>query len=244
MLFSDGAESYHASAVDGKQKHIRYEARPSDSPFVERIWRTQSHLDDHGIAIADGRWDMMLLTQNGQTNVFITGPQTTAVSIPHAAGAEWLGIRFRLGVTMPNIPLNTLVNEGIQLPDAAFKAFWLQGSAWELPTYENVDTFINRLMKQDLLIADPVVASIVQGETQHWSLRALQYRFQQTIGVSSKTVQQIERAQAAVVALEAGISIADTVFELGYYDQSHLTNSLKRFMGRTPAQIVKKSTVR
>jgi hypothetical protein len=31
--------------------------------------------------------------------------------------------------------------------------------------------------------------------------------------------------------------------ELGYFDQAHLTNSLKRFVGKTPAQIARKSTV-
>jgi AraC-like DNA-binding protein len=58
-----------------------------------------------------------------------------------------------------------------------------------------------------------------------------------------KTIQQIERARSAVSLLERGTPISNTAFELGYFDQAHLSNSLKRFMGRTPAQIAQQSTL-
>ncbi len=35
-----------------------------------------------------------------------------------------------------------------------------------------------------------------------------------------------------------GVSILDAVHEAGYFDQSHLTRSLKHFIGLTPAQII------
>jgi AraC-like DNA-binding protein len=50
-------------------------------------------------------------------------------------------------------------------------------------------------------------------------------------------VQQIRRAWQATALLEQGCSILDTAYQLGYFDQSHLTNSLRRYMGQTPAQI-------
>ena len=62
-------------------------------------------------------------------------------------------------------------------------------------------------------------------------------RFLRATGLTHKKIQQIERAHEAVSLLEGGSSIADAAFELGYFDQAHLTNSLKRFVGRTPAQI-------
>jgi AraC-like DNA-binding protein len=39
--------------------------------------------------------------------------------------------------------------------------------------------------------------------------------------------------------LKQGISILSAVYEAGYYDQAHLTRSLKRFIGQTPAQIIR-----
>jgi hypothetical protein len=227
----------YAPAVDGTLQHVRYEERLSDSLFVERIWRTESDLDDVCLAIADGRWDMMFLTHHGRTSVMITGPQTTAISIPHVAGSSWLGIRFQLGVTLQNLMVGDLVNEGMPLPDGTHDSFWFQSSVWSLPNYENVDTFVDRLVQGDLLATDLVVTAALKGEPVHWSPRALQYRFQRTIGLTAKTVQQIERAQRAMVLLEQGSSAADAVFQLGYYDQSHLINSLKRYIGRTPAQV-------
>ncbi len=244
ILISDHSLPPNAAAVSGVEHYVRYEERPSESSFVERIWHTQSDRDDVCLAIADGRWDMMFFTLNGQCQVMITGPQTTAITIPHTAGSTWLGIRFRLGVSMQAVAINALVNEGIDLPAAVYGGFWLDSAAWSLPDYENADTFVEGLVRRDLLAGDPVVQSVMQGESQHWSPRALQYRFQQTIGLTAKTIQQIERAQSAAVLLAQGTSIADVVFQLGYYDQPHLTNALKRFTGRTPAQTMNANTIK
>ncbi|MBD2683429.1 MULTISPECIES: helix-turn-helix domain-containing protein, partial [Nostoc] len=83
----------------------------------------------------------------------------------------------------------------------------------------------------------------IQGYTPDISVRSLQYRFLRATGLTQKTIQQIERAHCAVSLLEQGTSILDTSFKLGYFDQAHLTNSLKHFIGKTPAQIIPKSTV-
>ena len=37
--------------------------------------------------------------------------------------------------------------------------------------------------------------------------------------------------------LEEGTPISDVVYEAGYFDQPHLTRSLRRYMDRTPAQL-------
>ena len=73
---------------------------------------------------------------------------------------------------------------------------------------------------------DPVVEAATQGHTPDISIRSLQYRFLQATGLTHKTIQQIERARSAVSLLERGTAISDTAFELGYFDQAHLSNSL------------------
>jgi AraC-like DNA-binding protein len=35
------------------------------------------------------------------------------------------------------------------------------------------------------------------------------------------------------------MSIPDTMYELGYFDQPHLTRALKHFVGFTPAQLLR-----
>jgi AraC-like DNA-binding protein len=37
------------------------------------------------------------------------------------------------------------------------------------------------------------------------------------------------------------MSILDTVYQAGYFDQAHLTRSLRRFIGQTPAQLMDKN---
>jgi len=59
----------------------------------------------------------------------------------------------------------------------------------------------------------------------------------QATGVTHSTIRQIERARHATNLLKQGAAIFDAVHEAGYYDQAHLTRSLKRLIGQTPAQI-------
>ena len=69
------------------------------------------------------------------------------------------------------------------------------------------------------------------------SLRARQYRVLRSTGLSQRTIRQIKRARFAATLLKRGTPILDTVTEAGYSDQPHLTRSLKRFIGCTPAEI-------
>jgi len=66
----------------------------------------------------------------------------------------------------------------------------------------------------------------------------VQRRFVQVTGLTYKTIQQIERAKQAIGLLQSGVPISETTYQTGYFDQAHLTNSLRRFYGQTPAQIV------
>jgi methylphosphotriester-DNA--protein-cysteine methyltransferase len=69
----------------------------------------------------------------------------------------------------------------------------------------------------------------------------IQRRFLRATGVTQATVRQIERARYATLLLQQGTSILDATYEAGYFDQPHLTRSLKHFIGQTPAQIQEKS---
>jgi AraC-like DNA-binding protein len=49
----------------------------------------------------------------------------------------------------------------------------------------------------------------------------------------------VERAKRAAALLRQGWSILDTVHAAGYFDQPHLTRSLKHWIGYTPAQLMR-----
>ena len=178
------------------------------------------------------------MRHKGKTTLTVRGPETKATPADFPAGAEWLGITFKLGAFMPDLlPGSLLDRRDAHLPEATGTSFWLYGSTWEFPTYENADIFVNRLARGGLLVRDPLVDDVMQDYPLDLSLRALQYRFQRATGLTRKAAQQIQRARQAAALLEQGCPILDTSYQLGYFDQSHLTNSLRRYMGQTPAQI-------
>ena len=223
---------------------LAFDERSASSSFVEMVWHTHSEGAGTFTSVAVSNWEMVITTFNGKTMITARGPETKASEADFPADAEFFGITFKLGTFIPHLPLKTLLDrQDATLPEASSNSFWLHGSAWELPTFENADVFVDRLIRQGIIVRDAVVEAAIQGHTPDMSIRSLQYRFLRATGLTHKTIQQIERARSAVSLLEQGTPILDTAFELGYFDQAHLTNSLKRFIGKAPAQIAQKSTV-
>ncbi|MCB0210948.1 MAG: helix-turn-helix transcriptional regulator [Anaerolineae bacterium] len=216
-----------------------FDERESDSPLVHLIWQSQSERDGSFISTAITRWEMVVTTYQDQVTVTVRGPETKATHVDYPADVEFFGIQFKPGAFMPHLPTAELTNDGINLPEAANKSFWLNSESWELPTFDNADVFIARLMREGLLVRDPVVEAVLQNQPLDMSLRSAQRRFLRATGLTRGTFEQIERARQAVNLLEQGTSIVDAVYHAGYADQPHLTRSLKRFVGQTPAQILR-----
>ena len=160
------------------------EDRLSDSPFVERIWCAQSERTGDLLSIAMSHWEMVVSRYQDKTYMTVRGPETKATSLPVTiVGTEFFGIWFKVGTVMPHLPTSTLVDEDVDLPDASSKSFWLNGSAWQFPSYENADTFVDRLVRQDLLARNPVVEAALQGQLKDLSIRTARRHFINTVGV-------------------------------------------------------------
>ncbi len=216
-----------------------FDERRSDSPLVERVWRTESEQDGNFVSRAGCQWELVFWRYNGTTQATLRGPETQASLARCEAGAEFFGITFKLGTFMPDLPVSRLVDGAIDLPGAACGAFWLHRASWERPTFENADTFVGHLARAGLLAHDPLVAAVLEGRPPDLSVRAVQYRFLRATGLTRSAIEQIERAKRAEALLARGAPIGDVIDEAGYSDQPHLTRSLKRLVGRTPAQIAR-----
>ena len=185
-------------------------------------------------------WEMVVTRCQGKAFLTVRGPETKATMADCPAEGEWVAIRFKLGTFMPLFPARTLRDRrDVNLPEATSRSFWLNGSAWEYPDFENAETFVKQLVDDGLIAVDPAVASVLQGQQQELSLRSAQRHFLQATGISHGTIRQIERARHATNLLKHGVPILDTVHQAGYYDQAHLTRSLKYLVGQTPAQIIR-----
>ena len=222
-----------------------FDIRPSDSSFVESVWQTQTAGGGSFISIAASHWEMVFTKQKGKFTLSIRGPETKASPAPIPTGhVEYFGIIFKCDVFMHYLHKKTLVNDAVHLPETIKNSFWLQGETWEFPNFENADTFVSRLTRNEMLLQDNVVKDVLLGRTRELSLRSVQRRFLHVTGLAYKTIQQIERARQALIMLQSGTPILETATQAGYFDQSHLTRSLKLFSGQTPIDIVKSSHVK
>jgi len=217
---------------------LHFEHRPSDSPFVERVWRSRSERGGTFVSVAAANFEIAVTRQNGRTFLTLRGPETKATPIACPPDGEWLGIRFKIGTFMPSLTPEVLRDHhDVTLPDASTRSFWLEGSAWEYPDFENADIFVARLVQKGIITRDPTVDAVRQDRQTAQSLRTAQRHFLRATGLTHRTVQQIERARYATNLLRQGTSILDTVHEAGYFDQAHLTRSLKHLVGQTPVQV-------
>ena len=215
------------------------EGRGSDSPYVETIWRGWAGRNYAPTCPADSHWNLLFLKQQGKIQVSVEGPLARAKLKTHPEGTEWLVIRFKLGTFLSSLSLKNLVDGEMILPEAASQSFWFHSSPWQLPDFENAETFVNRLVRAGLLVRDPLMNALLQEQPQELSSRTVRRRFLLATGLTPKRIEQIERAGQAAALLEQGVALLDVVYQVGYADQPHMTRSLKRFRGQTPAQIAR-----
>lgn len=215
------------------------EAQKSQSSYVEMIWRGQVLQDYAPVCPADTNWNLLFIRHQGTVRVTAEGATTQFVPKTQFEGAEFLVIKFRLGVYMPYIPPTALVNKDALLPNASNTTFWLNGSSWQVPNYENVETFIEWLIREGMVVREPVIDAVLEHQEQPVSTRTIRRRFLHTTGLTLKQIQQIQRAHRAVDLLRQRVSPLDIVYQLGYADQAHMTRSLRRFYGYTPSEIIR-----
>jgi len=219
-------------------KIFAMDERPADSPFVERIWRTRSAPHAAFISVAASYWQIVVWRQAGQTHVTLRGPETTATAVPIPAEAEFIGITIRLGAHLTGAAMEALVDRDHTFPPGVAGSFRLDGSTWDFPDYDNAEVFVDRLARRGLIASDPLVTDLLQGQPAELTRRSVERRVRRATGLTLGRIRQIERAHDAAALLEQGATILDTVARTGYADQPHLTRSLRRFVGRTPGQIV------
>lgn len=192
------------------------------------------------LSIAQNHFEIVFSSMSGATVVTLRGPETMASDADCPADCEWLGIRFTLGTFMPRLLPGVLRDRSdANLPGATPHSFWYEGSALQHPTFENADTFVNRLVRRGLIAHDGLVDSTLRGNVSELSLRTAQRHFQRATGITSRTARKIEQARHAARLIVGGMPIADVTHQAGYFDQPHLTRSLTHLIGQTPADIAR-----
>lgn len=230
------------NAQDQPCAAIFFEDRASDSPVIERVWRCHSTRGGRFLSVASPHWELTVTRLAGLTTVTARGPETKPTWAECPANGEWLSVRFKLGTSMRDLPVSALIDRNdVNLPSASSNAFWLDGARWTIPDFDDVETFVTRLVKKGLVLRDALIEAALQGDPQALSRRTAQRRFLRATGMSQTMLQQIKRARYATTLLQKGEPIAGVAQEAGFFDQAHLTNSLRRLIGQTPASIARGS---
>ena len=74
------------------------------------------------------------------------------------------------------------------LPDASARSFWLDGSAWGYPDFENADTFVARLFRRGLLVRDALVERALRDDVDPRDIRTTQRRVLRATGLSQRAI--------------------------------------------------------
>ena len=214
--------------------------RPSSSAYVERVWSCHSTSGGNFVAVASTHWELVVTRLAGETTVTIHGPETQPREVYCPSEGEWFAIRFKSGTFMPPLPVHRLINgNDVNLAPAFRGRFRLDGSAWEIPDSDNAEVFVDRLVRRGLLTRDAAVVAALEGDEHALHARTAQRHFLYATGMSHAAIRGIERARLATRLLREGRPPSEVAHDAGYFDQAHLTRSVRRLIGLTPGAIAR-----
>jgi AraC-like DNA-binding protein len=217
---------------------LEIEHRPSPSPYVTRVWRATGEQTVAAMtAVAYAGWDLVFWDLDGAMQVSVVGPSVRASTVPVPDATVSFGINFELGMVLPDLPASRVVDGVTHLPDVTRRRFHLAGSSWDLPTYDDAEAFVAALVREEVVVREPLVADLRRDAAVDLSSRTAQRRFLAATGLTRGTARQIDRARDAAVRIRDGAAITDVIDEAGYYDQAHLGRSLRRYIGRSPTEL-------
>jgi Helix-turn-helix domain len=219
---------------------LTFDHRPSTSRYVECVWRCRSEAGGTFLSMAESNIELVITRLPDISAVTLRGPVTRATPVECPPHGEWLAIRFRLGAYFPRLPTSALLDhQDLQLPVHHRNHFWFSGLSWEIPHFENAESFVERLVRAGVLARSHAAEAVQDGDVEWMSRRSVQRHFARATGLTLSGHQRIVRARRAADLLASGRSILDATFEAGYFDQAHLTRSVKDLVGMTPAQLLR-----
>ncbi len=208
---------------------------PTDS--LVRIWAAECDSATDFSSLATFTTGIGFARIGGITAVHLRGPATRATPLTCSADSEFFGVDFRLGTYLPTFPPAGLADfRDAVLPILPSGRILLDGRAWEMPTPDNLDVFVDRLRRAGLLIFDPLVEESAARHHAAGTDGADPVRPGGRVCPGASCRRSNGLATAARM-LRAGVSIADVVYRAGYHDQPHLTRSLRTVIGHTPGEV-------
>src|SRR3954447_7550760 len=143
---------------------LTFNAVAGELPLVQRVWSASCDAATGFTSAAKATSMIAFARSDAGTTVHLRGPETTGTSLTCAEGWEFFGVELRLGASLPLHPPSGLadLNDAL-LPTLPSGRVLLDQRDWEMPTAQNVDVFLDRLVRAGLLVFDPLVDDIRHG---------------------------------------------------------------------------------
>lgn len=216
------------------QQHTQ---RASSHPWIDTVWQTVCLADGIYTSTPDGSWDLILsVLPEGESLVFLSGQATEPVEVPYVAGEHSVVISFAAHVYLAT-ESEVRTGADVRFLPVTGETFELDGTTLPLPTFENAEDLVDRMIAAGLLKSDDLVARAFSDKPKAASKRSLQQHFKRITGITQKNFQMIRRAQEAVRRLKRGEAPAAVAADLGYADQPHMIKSIKTIMGHLPSDL-------
>jgi AraC-like DNA-binding protein len=200
------------------------------------VVQTYADKDGEDLVAPDGHWDIMVYKLKGVYQVLLFDrPLLQPVKVPVIAGQEQLIVSFHAGSYITQIPRS---EKGVHFLPVQNNEFHIGSCAFAIPTFEKVEEFVQALIEKSILIQDKVVVRTTQNQKQGASIRTVQRQFRRITGMTPHYYAQALRARQAAIMLRQGHPPVTVAHELGYADQFHMTHALKKFVGKTPREIM------
>jgi AraC-like DNA-binding protein len=182
--------------------------------------------------------------------IYLGGTQRGPISFTSMPDSRFYAIRFKPGgfgvffrmplyeATGQFIELNlkelTFISncEDMQVTMALTNAFFLKRLSLKSDKILSIT--------EDLYLTNGAITIDDLAKRHSIGFRSLERLFKNDVGVAPKELSKIIRFQSVLRRLKDknfGDNFLQLAFDMGYYDQSHFTNEIKAFTGRTPKQL-------
>lgn len=215
-----------------------YEERPTASPHIECTWQARSVREERYLVPAIEHWDIWFAREpDGGLVAGLSGPALGSRWIASVVGEHGWGVQLKAHVVVPGVAKKLLLGGEVRLPveDGLVE---ISGHRLPVPTFEELEGFVEQLLRLDVLRSDDDVRRALAGDETGYSERHWQRRVRDSTGIARKQISQLARAREAYALLQQGVAPAECAMICGYADQAHLTRSLRLLHGQTPARIL------
>src|SRR3954464_9276486 len=127
---------------------LTFNAVAGELPLVQRVWSASCDAATGFTSAAKASSMIAFARRDDRLTVPLRGPETAGTSLTCPEGWEFFGVELRLGAYLPLYPPSGRadLNDAL-LPTLPGDRILLDGHDWEMPTAQNVDVFLDRLVR-------------------------------------------------------------------------------------------------